>query len=616
MKIKIPIWIKLFFMTVIILLSAMVPTAYTNHKRISNESIDREWQIVGQQAESRAQESRLVLSHLMEKSQFLATQLLNIQVRNEKPTDKDLSMFTSDPHLLNIELIRTSGAQKFEVVLRQTQASAVKEYQLHPSYFIYLRERSQFPMAKVFAGQPVIQNTTGYIASNNPNFGVFTIGVPFSKDARGQIEMVLVADIQLSALQKPFLQKSESLSYLVDEYGVILAHPDSELVFKRKSAKSEPLVSHAIKNVKTGQFQNKFRDPADGQEKIGVYSRTGLGPVVVFQTPLSEVLAPAESVKREFIKNLAYAFFASIVFISLFSISLTKPIERLAGLIKRVAKGDFDLNAKSLVNSNDEVGDLAIAFDQMTVGLKERDKVKSLFSKFHGSSVADSLMNSDLVLGGKSKQVIVFFSDIRGFTAFSESREPQEVVDMLNEYFAKMVSVINRNGGVVDKFIGDAIMAVWGAPESSPDDASNAVKACIEMREALAQLNNVRMSRDQKPIQIGMGLHAGEAISGTIGSSERMEYTVIGNTVNTASRVEASTKSFGSDLLITEQVIEKLSRPFITELAGAAEVKGRSEPIKMYKVRGYVNEQGEEIRVQTPYSDYAAEDSEKIKVVA
>ncbi len=614
MKLRIPIWIKLFLMTIFILLLAMIPTAYSNYARIKTESVDREWQIVSQQAESRAQETQLVLAYLIEKSQFLATQLLTFQIKKEIPTAKDLSVFTSDPHLLNLELISMKDLKPV-VVLRQSQAKAITDYKLHPSYFYYLHEKAKFPVEKVFAGRMSIQNTTGFIASADPQFGVFTVGVPFSKDAAGKIEMILVVDVHLAALQKPFLLKTESESYLTDDQGILLAHPNADLVFKKQSLGNEPLIAHAVKNGSNNQFQSQFNSSMDNKEKIGVYVRTGYGPLVVFQTSLSEVLAPAESVKREFIKNLAFAFFASIIIISLFSITLTKPIEKLAGLIKQVSKGQFDLHAKKLVTTNDEVGDLAIAFDEMTAGLKERDKVKSLFSKFHGSSVADNLINSDVVLGGKSKEVVVFFSDIRGFTAYSESRSAQEVVDMLNEYFGVMVEIINKNGGVVDKFIGDAIMAVWGAPETSPNDALNAVTACLQMRTSLNELNKLRLSRGQDPILIGMGLHSGEAISGTIGSTERMEYTVIGNTVNTASRVEASTKSFGTDLLITNQVLQRLDASIVVHLAGTAEVKGRSEPIEMFKVSGVVVN-GEVVNITTPYSEYETGDAEKIKIVS
>jgi adenylate cyclase len=246
--------------------------------------------------------------------------------------------------------------------------------------------------------------------------------------------------------------------------------------------------------------------------------------------------------------------------------------------------------------------------------LVERDKVKSMFNKFHGSSVTEDLLKGNLQLGGSKKTVTVFFSDIRDFTKFSEGHTPEEVVDMLNEYFQIMVRIINAHGGIVDKFIGDAIMAVWGAPHTGERDAQNAVKACLEMRSALAQLNEARIARGQVPIKIGMGLHKGEAISGTIGSEERMEYTVIGDTVNQASRIEASTKAFGTDLLLSEGLAETVSSDYMLETAGAVEVKGKAEPLKLFKVRGYFDENRTPVTIQTPYSDYEAGAVEKVRV--
>jgi len=240
----------------------------------------------------------------------------------------------------------------------------------------------------------------------------------------------------------------------------------------------------------------------------------------------------------------------------------------------------------------------------MTEGLKERDKVKNLFNKFHGSSVTENLLQQEVSVGGTRKEVTVFFSDIRGFTKFSEGHTPEEVVSMLNEYFAVMVGIINRHGGVVDKFIGDAIMAVWGVPAGSDRDTENALKACLEMRSALFTLNASRRERGLTEIQIGMGLHAGAAISGTIGSEERMEFTVIGDTVNVTSRIESSTKHFEVDLLVSDEVFNRLSQPVTTQevtadgsvavaqtespfkfdLAGDIEVKGKTLPLRLYKV--------------------------------
>jgi adenylate cyclase len=298
----------------------------------------------------------------------------------------------------------------------------------------------------------------------------------------------------------------------------------------------------------------------------------------------------------------------------LFSITLTSPIEKLVDVTRQVAAGNFEVHAD--IHSHDEVGELGKSFDTMVDGLRERDKMKNVLNKFHGSSVTDDLLKGDLELGGKKKRVTVFFSDIRDFTKFSEGHTPEEVVEMLNEYFEIMVGIVTKNHGVVDKFVGDAMMAIWGAPNTTGEDEMFAMKACLEMRAALEKLNELRVSRGHSEIKIGMGLNSGDAISGTIGSSERMEYTVIGDTVNTASRVESSTKAFGTDLLISGETMAIVESRFITEFAGAAEVKGKAEPLKMYKVRGYIREDGTHEIVQTKYSDYEAGDADKVKKVA
>ena len=169
---------------------------------------------------------------------------------------------------------------------------------------------------------------------------------------------------------------------------------------------------------------------------------------------------------------------------------------------------------------------------------------------------------------------------------------------------------------MLDKLIGDAILAVWGAPKSSPDDSRNAVKACLMMRSALAELNERRAQRRQVPIRIGMGLHRGEVISGNIGSEERMEYTVIGDAVNQASRIESSTKALGADLLLSEELAQFVQDGFILEEAGIVEVKGKAEPLRLFKVRGFYNELQEPVLMSTPYSDPEAESSEKVKMAS
>jgi adenylate cyclase len=291
------------------------------------------------------------------------------------------------------------------------------------------------------------------------------------------------------------------------------------------------------------------------------------------------------------------------------------PIEKLLEITKEIASGNFNIEARKVIKAHDEVGLLAIAFDDMTLGLKERDKMKTLFNKFHGTAVTEELLKNEVGLGGKRKNVTVFFSDIRGFTDMSEKNTSEEIVSMLNEYFEVMVHVINKNGGVVDKFIGDAIMAVWGVPNEDENDAINAVKACLEMRLALSTLNESRINRGLVPIKIGMGLHSGEAISGQIGSSERMEFTVIGDAVNTASRIEGSTKSFGTDLLISTEVVSKIGDRYLLDQAGSAKVQGKKDQLTLFKVRGVLFN-GQEQIIETPYSSYEAVEDKKSKIAS
>ena len=441
---------------------------------------------------------------------------------------------------------------------------------------------------------------------------MITIGIPLVKDDVGNFTHIAMADVRLDRLQKVFGKVSERTMYLVDKEGQLLAHPDDTKVFRAESVAEVPVVKAALSS-QFKQGQTRFTDDNTGESFTGAYGRTALGLTVIAQASESVILEAARVVKREAFYIAGRFLSIALFLIFVFSITLTAPIEKLSEMTQQVALGNFKV--KSGVRSHDEVGELATAFDSMVEGLEERDKVKNVLNKFHGSSIAEDMVKGDLELGGSKKKVTVFFSDIRGFTKFSEGHTPEEIVDMLNEYFHIMVGIINRNNGVVDKFIGDAIMAVWGAPKGTDRDSHDAVKASVEMREALDKLNETRQERGQVPIMIGMGLHTGYAISGTIGSEERMEYTVIGDAVNQAARIEASTKAFGTDLLLSDDTTDLVSDEFIIEEAGSVEVKGKSKPLTLFKVRGYIKEGGQEVIVKTPYSDYQAEKADKVKMV-
>ena len=164
--------------------------------------------------------------------------------------------------------------------------------------------------------------------------------------------------------------------------------------------------------------------------------------------------------------------------------------------------------------------------------------------------------------------------------------EPEQVVDFLNEYMTLMVSIIHKTGGVVDKYIGDAIMAVWGAPISKGNDVENCMRATLEMRSELISLNNKRKARGDFPIIIGCGVNTGPILSGQIGSPERLEYTVIGDTVNLASRVEALSKPFAVDIVITENTYQQVKRKYNVVEMPKITVKGKTQEQKLYTLLG------------------------------
>jgi adenylate cyclase len=268
---------------------------------------------------------------------------------------------------------------------------------------------------------------------------------------------------------------------------------------------------------------------------------------------------------------------------------------RVAGIMARGLRQVVDAYRKlatdqyihvPVLRTNDEIELLATGFNQMVDGLKERDKLRTTFGKYMTESVLEHLLNGKVELGGDTLKVTILFSDIRSFTTISESMDAHALVGLLNEYFTEMVSIVMQHNGVVDKYIGDAIMAVFGAPVPTPEDARNAVRAAVNMRKALAKLNERLVARGAQPLRTGIGIHTGDVVAGNIGSEQRMEYTVIGDSVNVASRLESNTKNLGVDVLISDATYQETKDIIEAHAVEELTVKGRAEPVMTYSVTG------------------------------
>ena len=265
----------------------------------------------------------------------------------------------------------------------------------------------------------------------------------------------------------------------------------------------------------------------------------------------------------------------------------------------------MNLKKKVKVFYADEIGELSVSFNLMTSALDKaydevknyaykaivaRDnekRVRTVFQKYVPKEVVEQMLeikakNASLLIG-KKQVCTILFSDIRDFTTISEQMQPDELVNALNQYFNGMVSRIVKNKGIIDKFIGDAIMAVFGAPVVTEDDAKNAVISAFEMIESLKEFNEPRAKEGKVLFRIGIGISSGEVIAGNIGSEQKMDYTVIGDPVNTASRLEGLTKVYKVPIIISEGTQTEVSSYFYTRELDLIRPKGKKKPIAIYQ---------------------------------
>jgi adenylate cyclase len=579
-RLFLPIAFKLVFFTSLLVVGVATSIAWKNSELFSQISSDREEANVEMLTASKSLEVEAILESYVEKMSLLAAG------NRQKALNGDLMYF-------KFENLADSGEFELQQVGTEEEHAAFRELVQG-----FAAESASIQSGKIFL------TSTG-AALKEP---YLLLGAPLATD-NGAVSHWAWGLFRLNRLQSSFSKAKNLQIYLLDEQGRVIVHPDEQMTLSAQDLSGEKIVASTRRE--TIRQRQQYLD-----ETLFSSSRTIYGPMIIAAVPQESILAPSQLAAETsyFILGviLSISFFLSVVF----SQTISSNLEKLTALAYKVAAGDFAFKATAEIRSKDEIGILAHAFDDMTEGLRERDKIKGMFTKFHGTTITEELLSQEDMRKGKQCEAVVFFSDIRGFTDFSNERSPEEVVSMLNSYFEVMVGIINRHGGVVDKFVGDAIMAIWGAPNGTPEDCKKAVEACLEMRRALEVFNEARIQSGEAPIRMGMGLHAGPVVAGTVGSSERLEYTVIGDTVNTASRIEAATKSHGTDLLISEEVLLRLDDQYLVRAAGSTVVKGKTKPLRLAKVDGFYDEHGVAQIVATPYSNFEAEESEKVKVVA
>lgn len=265
--------------------------------------------------------------------------------------------------------------------------------------------------------------------------------------------------------------------------------------------------------------------------------------------------------------------------------SITSPLAELVRKMELVAEGDFTVRTSVL--SDDELGRIKGHFNEMVEGLAQRERIKDTFGKFLSVEVARRLLDSgDIELGGEDIEATILFSDIRSFTTLSESMSAKAVVSFLNSYFAHITEPIMERGGFINKFIGDAVMGVFAPQFGSQNHVDDALLAALGMREKLAEFNTKGLM--PAPVNFGVGIHTGPLVAGNVGTEKRMEYTLIGDTVNIASRIEGENKALGSTILISGDAYDRLT-PELRSKTGFEkyeniQIRGKQKTLTLYKV--------------------------------
>jgi class 3 adenylate cyclase len=272
----------------------------------------------------------------------------------------------------------------------------------------------------------------------------------------------------------------------------------------------------------------------------------------------------------------------SATIVTLMSQRIRRAMHTLLDHMQRVLQGD--LSQAWQPQTTDEFFDLGIGFNAMVQGLREREVIKDTFGRFVSREVAQAVLENRIACRGELRQVTILFQDIRGFTSLSERTPPADLLHMLNAFFTEMVAAVETYGGTVKQFTGDGMMALFGAPVQHPDDPVRAVRAAIDMLRRLHGFNQQRTRAGAATWRIGIGIHTGEVVAGPIGPDTRMEYGVVGDAVNVASRVQDLTKEVGTAILVTDTTAAYLGEQFQFGTQAILPVRGKAEPIRVMEI--------------------------------
>jgi len=551
------------------LMSASVVGAwgYQAARRMLDQALAVQLHDVGGMVENQVNRD---MRQLQEGLRSLGGSMMDLIDREARSDDLDRTLRTLrslDPCFLQLALFDSQG----RLLATSTEASQPEE-------------ASRVAIAFSLEGKPFVSDAHFSKAHNRQ---VIYVGMPL-RAGSGPVLGIVGAwyDLQsnLTTLVGSARFNQSGYAVIVDGDGQIVAHPDRKRL-------NEDISSYlAVQRAREEGEAGAVTAPnAHGELRLFGY-RGVANPATLARQPwvlLTEInadeqLAPLNRLRRELALGVLLVLLGGLVVASQVSLSIQKPLQTLGEFAHRVGTGD--LTTRLSIGGRDVTGRLAGTLNEMAEGLAERDKVKEVFGRYIATQVSDRILSGQVKLGGESRNVTILFSDIRNFTTTAEQMTPQQVVTFLNDYFSEMVEAVFEQNGMLDKFLGDGLMAVFGAFGDVSDHPRSAVRAALRMKALLAKINGERSVAGKPPISIGIGIHSDEVILGNIGSRKRLEFTVVGDGVNVSSRLQELNKKFGTTILVSETTFRTLGEEFECREMPDATLRGRTKELRFYEV--------------------------------
>jgi len=399
----------------------------------------------------------------------------------------------------------------------------------------------------------------------------------------------------------------------VESYAMTLVRGGSELIFA-VDANGSPIMTTAAVDLtpeETASLAALASQSVEGWQRltVGGDERVGqafvFGPfgwyVVVSDTE-ENFYAEVDEINARTYYILGGALIVAVVMLLLFAGILTGPLSRMVRTMLQITQTN-DLSQRVAVEYRDEIGAMARTFNRMLAKLESADrqirsfalsavvaqrnerKIRNIFQKYVPADVISGIFdNPESALVGRDETLAILFTDIRNFTTLSEGFNPYDLVSYLNRYFEPLVDIIMNHGGIVDKYVGDALMAFFGAPNKHGDEEVQAVLSALEMQQAIADVNEIHIDEGRPVFKTGIGVNYGQVIVGNIGSQKKMDYTIIGDPVNYGSRLEGLTKQYHQDIIVSKSIFRKIKTQVPTRFLDFVQPKGKTTGQSIYTV--------------------------------